>query len=629
MADYRQFAKNQGRFRGVGCFNPAALVRSVNDWREKRHAAISGRANRKGRNDWRRSTFRSRQTVEKDGTWCFLTVKPVTLNSAKHVLQSMKEVLGDVPFIPLFIKIGSNGVMSFYLKNKAAADVLAASSSSASAKAGKNLSIWKRISKPPFAPLDGAQCELMKSVLMKRYDSTCQRLNLSNFGEDESFIEYRVNFPINRAAVSLALADLLCQNPTTLVEIDLSCNGLRVLDHVANIMFCALSVTRLDLSGNMVTINNQHRRTWEAFQLEFSRVIIKRKSCYKFIQVETASLPTLGSYSCQLIEAFAFSRLLEIFPLLKILDGKEVSTETFLPQFGLLSMKGSYVVNEPIKIAIASFLQEYYSAFDGDKKNRVQLMKAYEVEQASSLAELLSIISLSLLTISLNTRANQKNSNICLNKRWKTLIRYNHELMNIESWQYRRDCLEFSGNMSITCFLKERIPEIKHELNSFLVDLAILEENIAVCSISGYFKDPLDTANSVKEFGRVLILEYRPGELIILNDMTYFCGTTVQAYSDQMACLEKLNIQYQQSGSIPSAEQLAQGPAAATPFSNNPNAQEAISKDTMIAEMAKITGMKPTWAAKCLEDNNWQFQLACDNFINLRDSGVIPPDAFS
>ncbi|KHJ41292.1 hypothetical protein D918_08623 [Trichuris suis] len=128
MADYRQFAKNQGRFRGVGCFNPAALVRSVNDWREKRHAAISGRANRKGRNDWRRSTFRSRQTVEKDGTWCFLTVKPVTLNSAKHVLQSMKEVLGDVPFIPLFIKIGSNGVMSFYLKNKAAADVLAASS---------------------------------------------------------------------------------------------------------------------------------------------------------------------------------------------------------------------------------------------------------------------------------------------------------------------------------------------------------------------------------------------------------------------------------------------------------------------------------------------------------------------
>ncbi|KFD63161.1 hypothetical protein M514_08389 [Trichuris suis] len=595
MADYRQFAKNQGRFRGVGCFNPAALVRSVNDWREKRHAAISGRANRKGRNDWRRSTFRSRQTVEKDGTWCFLTVKPVTLNSAKHVLQSMKEVLGDVPFIPLFIKIGSNGVMSFYLKNKAAADVLAASSSSASAKAGKNLSIWKRISKPPFAPLDGAQCELMKSVLMKRYDSTCQRLNLSNFGEDESFIEYRVNFPINRAAVSLALADLLCQNPTTLVEIDLSCNGLRVLDHVANIMFCALSVTRLDLSGNMITSIEE----------------LGKLSSWNLVALSLRENPVINSF--KLKPQVYLRRLLEIFPLLKILDGKEVSTETFLPQFGLLSMKGSYVVNEPIKIAIASFLQEYYSAFDGDKKNRVQLMKAYE----------------SLLTISLNTRANQKNSNICLNKRWKTLIRYNHELMNIESWQYRRDCLEFSGNMSITCFLKERIPEIKHELNSFLVDLAILEENIAVCSISGYFKDPLDTANSVKEFGRVLILEYRPGELIILNDMTYFCGTTVQAYSDQMACLEKLNIQYQQSGSIPSAEQLAQGPAAATPFSNNPNAQEAISKDTMIAEMAKITGMKPTWAAKCLEDNNWQFQLACDNFINLRDSGVIPPDAFS
>ncbi|KHJ41293.1 leucine Rich repeat-containing domain protein [Trichuris suis] len=418
-----------------------------------------------------------------------------------------------------------------------------------------------------------------------------------------SFIEYRVNFPINRAAVSLALADLLCQNPTTLVEIDLSCNGLRVLDHVANIMFCALSVTRLDLSGNMITSIEE----------------LGKLSSWNLVALSLRENPVINSF--KLKPQVYLRRLLEIFPLLKILDGKEVSTETFLPQFGLLSMKGSYVVNEPIKIAIASFLQEYYSAFDGDKKNRVQLMKAYEVEQA--------IAADYFLEHSGKSEKLEHLTDFSLNKRWKTLIRYNHELMNIESWQYRRDCLEFSGNMSITCFLKERIPEIKHELNSFLVDLAILEENIAVCSISGYFKDPLDTANSVKEFGRVLILEYRPGELIILNDMTYFCGTTVQAYSDQMACLEKLNIQYQQSGSIPSAEQLAQGPAAATPFSNNPNAQEAISKDTMIAEMAKITGMKPTWAAKCLEDNNWQFQLACDNFINLRDSGVIPPDAFS
>ncbi|CDW53326.1 Nuclear RNA export factor 1 [Trichuris trichiura] len=610
MADYKQFTKNQGRFRGAGSFNPAALVRSVNDWREKRPVAVSGRANRKGQNDWRHSTYRSRQAVEKHGTWSFLTVKPVSANSAKQVLQSMKELLGNVPFIPLFIKIGGNGVMSFYLKNKTAADTLAACSSSASTKRGKSLSIWKRISKPPFALLDGAQCELMKTVLLRRYDSARQFLNLSNFGEDESFIEYRVNFPINRAAVSIALADILCQNPATLVEIDLSCNALRALDNVANLLFCAPSVTRLDLSGNVITSIEELEKlsSWNLVALSLRDNPVLHSFKLK---------PQLGSYSCQLIEAFAFSRLLEIFPLLKILDGKEISTETFLPQFGSLSMKGSYVVNEPIKVAIANFLQEYYSVFDGDKKNRVQLMKAYEAEQ-------------SLLTISLNNQTNQKNSNICLNKRWKSLIRYNHELLNIESWQYRRDCLEFSGNMSIICFLKERIPEIKHELNSFLVDLAILQENIAVCSITGYFKDPLDTANSVKEFGRVLILEYRPGELIILNDMTYFCGTSIRAYGDQMACLEKLNIQYQQAGSISSAEQQAQGSAAATtPFSNNPNAQEVISKDTMIAEMAKITGMKPTWAAKCLEDNNWQFQLACDNFVNLRDSGVIPPDAFN
>uniref|UniRef100_A0A5S6QV17 E3 ubiquitin-protein ligase hrd-1 n=1 Tax=Trichuris muris TaxID=70415 RepID=A0A5S6QV17_TRIMR len=555
----------------------------------------------KGQSDWRHSVVRNRQATEDHRTWSLITVKPVNTNDVNAVLQLLKDILlagTNLPFIPLFAKASSNGVLSFYLQDKVAADALVASSGKVSLKDGK-LSIWKRISKPPFSLLDGAQCELMKTVLMKRYDSTSQRLNLSNFGRDESFIEYRVDFPLTRPAVSIALVDILSKNPTTLTEIDFSCNGLIGLDHVANVVFCSPQVTRLDLTGNRISNLDE----------------LKKVASWNLTALSLKENPVTNSLNMK--RRVWIRRLLEIFPLLKTLNDGEISDESLLPQFGLLTMKGSYVVNDAVKSAVATFLRDYYAIFDSNKKSRVQLMKIYEAEQSQ-------------MTVSLNNQHSRTKSNICTSKRWKGLLRYNHELLNMESWHFRRDCLEFSGSMSIVCFLKERIPEIKHELDSFLVDVAVLEENIAICSVTGYFNDPQDPpSNRVKEFSRTVVLEYRPGGLIILNDLMYFCGTTAHAYSEHMGCLKMLNVQYEQVESTSSTEQMAQGLGVATPFSSNLVAQEVPPKDAMVAEMTKVTGMKPSWAAKCLADNNWQFQLACNNFVNLRDSGVIPADAFN
>lgn len=47
-----------------------------------------------------------------------------------------------------------------------------------------------------------------------------------------------------------------------------------------------------------------------------------------------------------------------------------------------------------------------------------------------------------------------------------------------------------------------------------------------------------------------------------------------------------------------------------------------------IHQLVNETNMKPEYAKKCLEDNNWDYKTAIERFRQLKAQGAIPPQAF-
>lgn len=55
-------------------------------------------------------------------------------------------------------------------------------------------------------------------------------------------------------------------------------------------------------------------------------------------------------------------------------------------------------------------------------------------------------------------------------------------------------------------------------------------------------------------------------------------------------------------------------------------AQRELSKEDMVREVARLTGMNDAYSAMCLEQTAWRIDAAVDSFRSVKAS--IPPEAF-
>jgi len=56
---------------------------------------------------------------------------------------------------------------------------------------------------------------------------------------------------------------------------------------------------------------------------------------------------------------------------------------------------------------------------------------------------------------------------------------------------------------------------------------------------------------------------------------------------------------------------------------------DATTKQIMVQELSKVSGMSPAFSEMCLVQNQWIYDLALTNFVSLQQSNSIPPEAFN
>uniref|UniRef100_A0A914C6B8 TAP-C domain-containing protein n=1 Tax=Acrobeloides nanus TaxID=290746 RepID=A0A914C6B8_9BILA len=91
----------------------------------------------------------------------------------------------------------------------------------------------------------------------------------------------------------------------------------------------------------------------------------------------------------------------------------------------------------------------------------------------------------------------------------------------------------------------------------------------------------------------------------------------IQAALQSTDAISQMTIESANASAPPSSP--SQAPSAYE--KSNPAIQQV-----MIEQFSQQSGMKSEWSRQCLEDQNWDFEMAGRSFLELRDS--IPPEAF-
>lgn len=55
---------------------------------------------------------------------------------------------------------------------------------------------------------------------------------------------------------------------------------------------------------------------------------------------------------------------------------------------------------------------------------------------------------------------------------------------------------------------------------------------------------------------------------------------------------------------------------------------DAASKQTLATAFSELSGMNLAWSARCLEENQWNYDKAAVVFQEAKTAGKVPPEAF-
>ncbi|CAK6964593.1 nuclear RNA export factor 1 isoform X1 [Scomber scombrus] len=501
--------------------------------------------------------------------WYKVTIPHGKKYDKKWLLPALQNIC-TVPYTPEQYHVDHNRA-HFYVNDSSAANALHKCSHKITDTEGYKVEVHVNPSAPPsflLHDLKPEHLEHLKQCMAKRFDGSQQALDLNNIRTDPDLASQNIEVILNRKTNMEAVIKIIEENIPELASLNLSNNRIHKLDELTEL------VTKVP---NLKTLNLSHN------ELKTDRELDKVKGL-KLVELWLIRNPLCDFFKDQ---ASYISAVRQRFPRLLKLDGYDlpppigfdVETPTTIPP-----CKGSCFGSDEIKAHILRFLQEYYNIYDSG--DRQPLLDAYH--DGASLS----------LTTPYSTQNPSRSSLGEYHKDSRNLKRLKDSTVRFRLLKHTR--------LNVVAFLNE-LPKTQHDIASFNVDVNTYTNTLLSFTVSGVFKEVAvdgKSRDSTMAFSRVFItVPAGNSGLCIVNDQLFI----------RMATTEEIRRAF-----------VAPAP---TP-SSSPVPTLTASQQEMLTTFSLKSGMNLEWSQKCLQDNEWDFNIAAGIFNKLKAEGKIPDVAF-
>ncbi|XP_023240608.1 nuclear RNA export factor 1-like [Centruroides sculpturatus] len=517
--------------------------------------------------DIRNSLRNSQADTDPEYTWYRISIPHGKKMGKNFVLKSITSSC-KVPFTPYNYEI-HNATAVFYVTGYQTANAIKDVHKRITTPDGFKMSVNVTESPPPIPSIDEGISEKIKTVMSKHYDSMIHKLDLSTFHSDNDLCQEGIYVPISRRNVMSCVVQIIKEHIPLIQQLDLSKNRLNNLEDLAPLVTVCKNLKILILK------NNKLKRM----------AVLDALKGLDLVELTLDGNPLCDNYKDQ---STYISAVREKFPKIIKLDGQDLpapilfslETHEVLP-----SSKESSFPSEDVKNIVVQFLEQYYTIYDSS--DRQPLLEAYH-DQA--------MFSMSVVRNAQSPRDGGK---------LQDYISDSRNLMRVLDPNLRHKLLR-QGKLSIVSALSE-MPKTQHDPNSFTVDVSYVSQALMCFTVTGVFKEVNSKINNVplRTFSRTFVVIPQGQGFSIINEMLYITNAT--------------------AGQNKAYKMVAPTPTPSPAPSNERTAEE---QQQMVIEFSKQTGMNFDFSAKCLDENDWDFQKAATVFQTLNERGSIPVEAF-
>lgn len=424
-----------------------------------------------------------------------------------------------------------------------------------------------------LSPLDTVNCldrraEHIQTCLWKRYNQSLESLDLSDLANDPDLLSANIFFSVNNASATEIVLQIISECYPQLLSLNLSYNQLSKLTGFTHLFYLTPQLQSLNLSYNKLC------RVQELDLIH---------------NLELRELWLEGNPLHGAVESFsAYYRLITYhFPAIEKLDGLFFKENLFFEQEepkALPQAKGSFFVCDEIRDFLAKFLLRYFTLYDSGE--RQALLPLYHENSCCSFS-----------------LPNVYFPRICFDQ-IKEYWKENRNLLRVKRPEVRHQLIKYN-RLQVVGFLCN-LPKTEHDLSSMTLDVSFQTTSIMFFTVEGKFKEVNTSCHKTPfiPFRRNFIIVPAPED-------------SAQILNDQMVILNSY------VGTPESSSRAFSKPTLTACEPDPPTA----ANDTTIS-FSKYSGMKLSWALKCLEDNNWDVQQAKETFLLLKHQGTIPSEAF-
>uniref|UniRef100_F1L549 Nuclear RNA export factor 1 n=1 Tax=Ascaris suum TaxID=6253 RepID=F1L549_ASCSU len=294
-------------------------------------------------------------------------------------------------------------------------------------------------------------------------------------------------------------------------------------------------------------------------------------------------------------------------------DLSELDDEPTLPP-----LRPSFYGNDERRALIEAFIIEYMTVYDDrDTNNRRNLIHAYDENATFSL-------SIANLPDANDRKPFQENST------YSIYVKRSHNIRCKERWERNRDKIVQKGAMDIVVELR-KLPPTKHLMDTFLVDVSLVTNNLMCFAVQGFFRDgveKVDEDEDLKYFCRnFVVVSKGEGKVAVVSDMLFISAVFVerlQRYKVMLSNLLKAPVASAPTPSTTLNNAMSEMAVAELPSTSGVGDEQV--QQQMVEAFSRESKMKPEWSRKCLMDQNWNYEVAGQAFLAVRDK--IPPEAF-
>jgi nuclear RNA export factor len=290
---------------------------------------------------------------------------------------------------------------------------------------------------------------VLLACLGQRYDVNTKSLDLSSMYHDPSLKENGVRGCMYNKEFVSSILELVGANCPELLSLDLSSNRLQHLDAYSTLTSVCPSLQSINLS------DNELHSPSELEKLAGMASLTK-------LAVEGNPFTQGGSDLMSLANT-----LRKIFPNIQTLDGQDLPSPA---KFDLPTSVGQlpptqkgFVVNDQIQTLVVEFVQQYYSLYDGE--NRDKLFEAYSEDAV----------------FSLSVNGTRRGPPMDM------YMPFSHNLARLKD-PGKRQPLVKHGRIDIVQCLRS-LPRSKNHLSAFNVDVMRATQNSTAFVIYGFFSE--------------------------------------------------------------------------------------------------------------------------------------------